>query len=817
MRPFTRLLLILLAFCLPAAAQTASSPADVTGHWEGQIDAPGTVLEIVVDLASNGDGWSGDIDIPIQGLRDFSLNQITVDSTGVSFAMPGIPGDPVFRGTLSEDGAVMQGHLHQGGMKIPFELKRDLKPVDAEARYPDREGISGKALELLADRVQRMVDDEEIVGGELVVIKNRQPIFREAYGWLDREADRPLEIGAVYCVRSMTKPFVGTAVQMLIDEGRLDLATPVREILPFFDQPEVQDITVAHLMTHTAGFPFTTLTKPLADYANLGEVAAEAAASGVGFAPGTDFEYSDAGSDTLGAIVAQVTGMPVEKFIQKRILDPLGMRDTVVLLGNNDAVKARIPSAYSGGTGAWSKHWEPTNPPMFPIFLTSQSLYSTTTDYARFLALWMDGGMAGEQRLLSEAAVERGLKPFQTLEGYPQGLGDLNTYYGQQWMVYANSVESPRPVVFGHGGSDGTHAWAWPELDLMVLFFTQSRGTLAGVGLERMLQTVLVDQNLDDPALKNRIPSAQELAEVAGLYWDEDVAHAYYVVKPNGNRLTVERPGRMYETFKASATPGRFVHEMNSQVWIEFVRSQEGGVEAMRTSFGNRIELDPRHVPQEDLPTVESVIEMVQQAHAMDRLEDAGGVRMVGTINMETRQMSGTVETLFDATRERTNVRLGGNEEIVVKVDGRATSHVTTIGKTELEGARLEQALLDRVPVRFGDWTQYYEHVEVLKRAVLGDDQVLLVRVVPKEAPGATIFVHEETGWVVHTSSLAQIPGLGMVGVHVTNEDFRDVDGMRLPFRTVAKFSNQLIGRVVTQLETVETGVEANAESFALP
>ena len=76
------------------------------------------------------------------------------------------------------------------------------------------------------------------------------------------------------------------------------------EILPFFAGPQTGKITVEHLLTHTGGFPFTTIAKPLADYAELADIAAEAAATELLFEPGARFEYSDAGSDILGAIVA---------------------------------------------------------------------------------------------------------------------------------------------------------------------------------------------------------------------------------------------------------------------------------------------------------------------------------------------------------------------------------------------------------------------------------------------------------------------------------------------------------------------------------
>ncbi|MCH6557350.1 MAG: hypothetical protein IH803_03935 [Nitrospirae bacterium] len=115
------------------------------------------------------------------------------------------------------------------------------------------------------------------------------------------------------------------------------------------------------------------------------------------------------------------------------------------------------------------------------------------------------------------------------------------------------------------------------------------------------------------------------------------------------------------------------------------------------------------------------------------------------------------------------------------------------------------------------DWTEHYEHVEVLKRLQKGAESVLLVRVVPREAPGATMVVDETTGLVRQIHTLQQLPGVGIVGVRTAFADFRDVGGMRLPFRAVAKFASQLIGRVVTTLDNAETGVEVLEETFAAP
>jgi len=110
------------------------------------------------------------------------------------------------------------------------------------------EGVSPITLEKLNQLVQSFVDDEEIVGGELLVIKNGKTIFNEAYGWRDRDTEAPMETGGVYCVRSMTKPVVAAAILMLADDNLLDLEDHVFDYLPSFDKEGIRDITIKHLL-----------------------------------------------------------------------------------------------------------------------------------------------------------------------------------------------------------------------------------------------------------------------------------------------------------------------------------------------------------------------------------------------------------------------------------------------------------------------------------------------------------------------------------------------------------------------------------------
>ncbi|MCF7975866.1 MAG: serine hydrolase, partial [Phycisphaerae bacterium] len=91
--------------------------------------------------------------------------------------------------------------------------------------------------------------------------------------------------------------------------------------------------------------------------------------------------------------------------------------------------------------GTWDRVWHPKEGAPYEFMHGSQGLGSTPMDYARFLALWLDRGMAGTKRLLSEDAVSRGLTPV-SLADMNTGFRGTKVYYGHQWMLYLSERES---------------------------------------------------------------------------------------------------------------------------------------------------------------------------------------------------------------------------------------------------------------------------------------------------------------------------------------------------------------------------------------
>ena len=158
--------------------------------------------------------------------------------------------------------------------------------------------------------IDNFIDTGKLANADVVILKDGDTAYSHRAGVMSLASGKPLRDDAIFRIYSMTKPVVSVAVLMLMDEGLVGLHDPVAKFIPGFaksrvamgngedDAPCERELSVFHLLTHTGGFPFTTLTRPLSEYVDLAAVAAEAADTELLFEPGARFEYSDAGSDT---------------------------------------------------------------------------------------------------------------------------------------------------------------------------------------------------------------------------------------------------------------------------------------------------------------------------------------------------------------------------------------------------------------------------------------------------------------------------------------------------------------------------------------
>lgn len=337
-------------------------------------------------------------------------------------------------------------------------------------------GMSGAVLRAGASLFEDAVRRDELRGVVLLVARRGVIVLHEAHGWRDPGRTQPMERDTLFRLASNTKPVVAAAVLQLAEAGALELDGPVYEHLPSFDHPRGRPITVRQLLSHTSGLrigpiflrPLLGPSEEHPDAPSLRLEVARFGAIGASVPPGSSYSYSNAGFNTLGALIEVVSGRPLKLYLGERIYDPLGMADSCN--HESDADPARMSAVFSRiGGEDWRVGWQPGDPPDYPFPRASGGMIATARDYAVFCQAFLNGGSYGEARILEPASVAEATRP-QTAHVYGEAEREQRTsFYGLGWRVSGDGV-------YSHGGSDGTFAWVDPGRQILGVVFTQSPG-----------------------------------------------------------------------------------------------------------------------------------------------------------------------------------------------------------------------------------------------------------------------------------------------------------------------------------------------------
>jgi CubicO group peptidase (beta-lactamase class C family) len=370
---------------------------------------------------------------------------------------------------------------------------------------PESVGFSPSRLTRIDAHMQRYVDDRKLSGIIAAIARRGQLAYREKFGQMDLEADKPMAFDTIFRIYSMSKPITSVAVMMLYEEGRFLLGDPVSRFIPGFKHTRVfaretgsgfeledlaREITLLDLLTHTSGLSYGF--EPDLVYVDklyqqriwdvrqgerevtLEELVRELTHLPLAFQPGSAWHYSMA-TDVLGYLVQVVADMPFEDFLQERIFEPLGMVDTdfYVPEAKTDRFAAVYGPAEGGGikaldTRAGRDYTRPTKCPS-----GGGGLVSTTADYLRFAQMMLNRGELDGVRLLGRKTVEwmtinhlsQGLHPWEDAgRGFGLGVG-VQIDAARQNLGSAGS--------YGWGGAAGTRFWVDPQEELIGLLMIQ--------------------------------------------------------------------------------------------------------------------------------------------------------------------------------------------------------------------------------------------------------------------------------------------------------------------------------------------------------
>src|SRR6266576_2602946 len=213
------------------------------------------------------------------------------------------------------------------------------------------------SLDSMPARMHDVIVANEVPGAVTVVATRDSELRMDAQGWADPERKSFMRVDSIFWIASMSKPITATAVLMLMEEGKLSLDDPIAKYIPELAGLKTADgktprITLRHLLTHTSGMGEATDAEAKAAR-TLSALVPAFASKPLAFEPGSQWKYCQSGILTLGRIVEIVSGVPFEVFLRKRILDPLGMKDTTFYLS-----EAQVPAAPDNGIPSGSSRAE---------------------------------------------------------------------------------------------------------------------------------------------------------------------------------------------------------------------------------------------------------------------------------------------------------------------------------------------------------------------------------------------------------------------------------------------------------------------------
>jgi len=453
---------------------------DVTGHWEGEIQVSGQVLEIQIDIAHGENQFKGTITIPVQNLKDKTLDQIEVKEDSVKFSIPGIQGNPTFNGKISEDGQMLAGNFMQAGMTFPFELTR-MERGFARAN---------KSLEGFDTLAQKALRDWLVPGMGIAVVYDDQLVLLEGYGKRDREKELPVTPQTLFAIGSSTKAFTTFTLATLVNEGNLDWEEPVCNYLPDFrmhDPVVTRQITPVDLITHRSGLP----RHDLLWYGNQ-NISRSELVHRLRYLPlSTDirqeFQYNNLMYLTAGYLTEQLTGQTWEDAVKQRIFEPLGMQRS-----NFSVMISQKDDDYAKGYREEADQLKFIPFRSINVMGPAGSINSSVEEMSRWMKVQLNGGKYEEQILLSPSLIEKMHQPHMVTNRSSQHKEISDTDYGLGWFI--DSYRGHKRVFHG-GNIDGFSALVtlFPADDLGIVVLTNKNGT----SLPSILRNHIADKILE--------------------------------------------------------------------------------------------------------------------------------------------------------------------------------------------------------------------------------------------------------------------------------------------------------------------------------
>lgn len=462
---------------------------------------------------------------------------------------------------------VKDGHIvelrdahHYIFMSNEAEVVRAMRAFLADTWHPPADSVIRRTIEA-------RVAGEGSTGMVVGVLDAGKPRFI-ATGVRGAAGSAPLDQKTLFEIGSISKVFTTILLAHMVESGEVRLDDPAQQLLPAgvtLPSKDGRAITLLDLATATSGLPrMPTITPrdPENPYADFDAKQLYAFLNGLTLtrAPGASYEYSNLGMGLLGHLLALKAGKPYAQLVTERILRPLGMNETSLVIP--EARRSRLAQGHNRELAA-VKNWD------FDVLAGAGGWRSTPEDMARFLQaqLTPPANLLGRAMQLA-ATTQR-----------PTGIKDVSIGLG--WHIINRNGQQ---IVFHNGETGGYHSW---------LGFNRAVGSNALILAASAHDIDDIALNIVDSTIPRRDPAAPRatvevreavMQEYVGVY---ELAPTFAItVSREANKLYLQATNQQrFRVYPASETRW-FVKEIAAEIGFE--RDAAGKVDRLILYQGGR-------------------------------------------------------------------------------------------------------------------------------------------------------------------------------------------------------------------------------------
>lgn len=348
--------------------------------------------------------------------------------------------------------------------------------------------LNVERLDALSAAIERDIEAEFYDGMAVGIRSGGETIYQKSIGFADRRTGRKLSGDDVFAILSLTKPFTAVAIFQAVERGDLSLTTRVADVLPAFAANGKQNVTIAQLLSHTGGMPFTLPGLTPEIQGNLRATVDLASKLAPVNKPGNVVSYSAQVSyDVLGGVIEALDGdgRHYREIIDDQIFCPLGMTHSAIGAHPKIADK-RVPMVARNETpmnlGLAARDAQMTEQTELP----GGGGYASLDDMLRFVTMLERGGTLDGSSVISPASLalahknHTGERPNNTLAAQCEmrGFQPYPAYLGLGFFLRGEGLF---PMAFGHLASSTTFGsigagsmvyWCDPERRLSAVFMS---------------------------------------------------------------------------------------------------------------------------------------------------------------------------------------------------------------------------------------------------------------------------------------------------------------------------------------------------------